>query len=39
MDPAEAEKQVALLKQTFPYMRLVKAASVGQGITRLTESK
>lgn len=36
IDPAEAEKQVALLRQTFPYMRLVKAASVSQGITRLT---
>jgi hypothetical protein len=36
MDPAEAEKQVALLRQTFPFMKLVKAASAGHGITRLT---
>ncbi|OFY53506.1 MAG: NAD metabolism ATPase/kinase [Bacteroidetes bacterium RBG_13_46_8] len=36
MDIAEAEKQIALLKQTFPFMKLVKAASVGHGITPLT---
>jgi hypothetical protein len=35
IDPSEAEKQIALLKQTFPYMKLVKAATVGHGIIRL----
>jgi len=39
MDPAEVEKQVALFKQTFPFMKLVKAASVGHGITRLTSKQ
>ena len=36
IDPAEAKKQIALLRQTFPFMKLVKASSVSQGITRLT---
>ncbi len=39
IDPKEAEKQIGYFKKGFPYMRLVKAASVGQGIVRLTQNQ
>ncbi len=39
IDPKEAEKQIGYFKKGFPYMRLVKAASIGQGIIRLTQDQ
>jgi hypothetical protein len=39
IDPAEAERQIAILKHSFPYLKLVKAASVNHGITRLTSKE
>lgn len=39
IDPKEAEKQIGYFKKGFPFMRLVKAASIGQGIIRLTQNQ
>ena len=36
IDPKEAEKQIGFFQHSFPFMRLVKAASAGHGIIRLT---
>ena len=33
LDPKSAEKQIGHFKTGFPFMKLIKAATIGHGIT------
>ena len=39
MNPREVEKQIGFFRQKFPYMRLVKAATIEHGINLLTDKQ